>query len=180
MSDTDLHDAPPLLQDPAALAGALGGDPMSLLMSQLGASNPQAAMMLRMIEERNRARATEHEQEERQEAEAAAAQRAQDLQELKETVERACAELDVLRTRHDALAAALGACHLCFGTDPLCQECHGRGIPGARAPEPTAFRTYVLPAIRRARAIDARRQQSHPPQHQPKQPAPDRQTGIQP
>lgn len=180
MSDTDLNDVPPLLDDPAALAGALDGGPMSLLLSQLGASNPQAAMMLRMIEERNRSRDTEREQEDLEQAAAAAADRERDLLELKETVERACAELDVLRTRHEALADALGACPLCFGSEALCQECHGRGRPGARAPDPTAFRTYVLPAIRRARAIDARRQQSHPPQHPPKRPAPDRQTGIQP
>lgn len=179
MSDTDLNEAPPVAAEPDALLSALGGgDPLSLLYSQIGAANPQAAMVLRMLDERNRARAAESERENEEGAAAATAERERDFLQLKETVERACAELDVLRTRNDALSDALGACQLCFGADPQCQQCHGRGRPGGRTPDPAAFRTYVLPAIRRARAIDARRQQSHPQQHPPKDPAPDRQAGI--
>lgn len=62
------------------------------------------------------------------------------------------AELELLRERNDVLAVALGACHLCFGRDPGCAECGGAGGPGASAPDPGAFRDYVVPAVRRVRA----------------------------
>jgi hypothetical protein len=205
MSASGLSDAP-LLADPAALAGALGGgDPMALLMSQLGASNPQAAMMLRVLEERKLACEAERAEHDHEEAERAAAQREHDLAELRDTVERACAELDTLRTRNAELADALGACPRCFGSDALCEHCHGRGQPGGRAPDPAAFRSYVLPAVRRARAVEAQRRQSvrpdpllqgtpqpphNPPHYQQQyrqqphypsqQPAPMSQPGIQP
>ena len=78
--------------------------------------------------------------------------REQHLRELKETVERVYAELEALRARNDLLAAAVGACFLCFGADPSCPECAGRGHPGSRAPEPSAYREFVLPVVRRTRA----------------------------
>lgn len=163
MSDQDMVvDAPAAAPDPAALMGAIGGDPMSLLMSQLTNNNPQAAMMIRMMEERERNRAAEQAEEEQAAAAEAAAERERDFNELRETVERACSELDVLRERNDILADALGACAQCFGADPLCETCHGRGAPGGRAPDPAGFRNFILPAVRRARAIDARRHQPHP------------------
>jgi hypothetical protein len=163
MSDQDIViDQPAGMPDPAALMGALGGDPMSLLLSQLGNSNPQAAMMLRVMEERQRARAAEEAEEQQEAAAEAAAERERDFNELRTTVERACAELDVLRERNALLADALGACALCFGADPLCQQCQGLGRPGGRPPDPAGFRNFILPAVRRARAIDARRLQLHP------------------
>jgi len=162
--DTGVGPLPAQLTDdplPLPLAAMLSGnDPMALLMSQLDTSNPQAAMMLRMMDERNRARANELQTEEQEQAAAAAAQREDDFEELRDTVQRACAELDVLRERLGALSDALGACRLCFGSDPACQACRGRGSPGGRAPVPAAFRLYVLPAVRRAQKIQARHQQS--------------------
>jgi hypothetical protein len=162
MSDQDLVIDAPAAADPAALLGAIGGDPMALLMSQLSNNNPQAAMMIRLMEERERSRAAEQAEEEQEAAAAAAAERERDFHELRETVERACSELDALRERNALLADALGACALCFGADPLCDQCHGRGRPGGRAPDPAGFRNFILPAVRRARAIDARRLQPHP------------------
>lgn len=58
-------------------------------------------------------------------------------------------ELDLLRRRNDGLAAALGACYLCFGEDPGCARCAGRGRPGARRPEGASFRRYVQPLLQR-------------------------------
>ncbi len=45
-------------------------------------------------------------------------------------------ELEELRERNEALAAALGACFACWGTDIFCTHCGGEGRPGAAAPEP--------------------------------------------
>ena len=61
---------------------------------------------------------------------------------------------DVLRIANcsgfygDRLAAALGACPACWGEDPSCRWCRGRGAPGALAPDPEEFTTWVVPAVR--------------------------------
>jgi len=154
--------------DPSALIGAISGgagDPLSLIMSQIGAQapdNPVMAVLSRLLDQR-RAVADEAASQARDAAAADAAaeaereleERERALQALRETVEKAYAELEALRARNDALAAALGACYLCFGTDPQCEVCRGRGRPGSRPPEPVAYRRYVLPAMQRVRAIQA-------------------------
>jgi hypothetical protein len=75
------------------------------------------------------------------------------VRELSDVAKTMFAELNDLRERNDTLAAALGACFLCFGKDGACVECGGVGAPGWRAPEPVAYRAYVVPALRRVRAI---------------------------
>jgi hypothetical protein len=64
-------------------------------------------------------------------------------------------ELADLREVNDTLAAALGACHVCWGGDSDCHECAGRGTPGSRRPDPRLFSRLVLPAVRRVRQICA-------------------------
>lgn len=61
------------------------------------------------------------------------------------------AEIELLRRRCDTLAAALGACYLCWGRDPACVQCLGSGRPGWNEPDETLFRRLVVPAIRRHR-----------------------------
>lgn len=61
------------------------------------------------------------------------------------------AELTTLRERNDLLAAALGACHLCFGDDAWCPHCGGRGRPGSRRPAPGPFKRYLRPLLDRLR-----------------------------
>jgi hypothetical protein len=58
-------------------------------------------------------------------------------------------EIEQLRARNDKLAAALGACHLCFGDDLSCPECTGRGRPGGAMPDRVLFAALVTPAVRR-------------------------------
>lgn len=60
---------------------------------------------------------------------------------------RLYAEVEELRARNNLLADALGACGLCWGENPTCRRCRGRGLPGGRAPEPAAFESYVAPVI---------------------------------
>jgi len=64
------------------------------------------------------------------------------------------AELHALRRRSDDLAAALGACYLCWGADPSCVRCFGAGRAGWGAIDESAFREYVLPVLRRKRAVN--------------------------
>ena len=59
------------------------------------------------------------------------------------------AELRDLREANDTMAAALGACHLCWGGNEACTNCHGRGHSGFMPPDPALFNRLVLPAVRR-------------------------------
>jgi hypothetical protein len=63
-------------------------------------------------------------------------------------------ELADLREVNDTLAAALGACRVCWGGDDDCPECAGRGRPGSKVPDPALFRELVVPAVRRVRSLD--------------------------
>lgn len=165
-----------------ALIDALRGpgpmDPLALFQTQLDAQaqhDPQKAEILRLLVERRRQQqdgepqeeAMPSEEETNSEHETPAdetrEERSRHARELHDTVNKIYAEVEVLRARSDTLAAALGACYLCFGDDPLCEECGGRGVPGSLAPEPAAFRKYVSPAVRRARAIETGRGRPAPP-----------------
>lgn len=77
----------------------------------------------------------------------------------REALERACGDL---AARNQVLASSVGACP-CWGEDPACASCHGRGRPGWRPPRREAFGAYVAPALRvlsrrRQRARGARSQ----------------------
>jgi hypothetical protein len=58
-------------------------------------------------------------------------------------------ELSFQQEIGDTLAAALGACYLCWGEDRDCKHCRGRGVPGWASPEPELFDEYIAPAVRR-------------------------------
>ena len=70
---------------------------------------------------------------------------------LSEQLRTQRAEIELLRRRCDRLAAALGACYLCWGRDAACVQCLGSGRPGWNEPDETLFRRLVVPAIRRHR-----------------------------
>jgi len=138
---------------------------MAALKAQLAAQaegNPGLAMLLQMIESRPPQAAASSP------AETTPADRAADvldadppgahglgpamqadLRVLVQGSQQLAAELAVLQERNDALAAALGACHLCFGADAWCPHCGGRGLPGSQRPEATAFARYVRPLLQR-------------------------------
>jgi hypothetical protein len=147
--------------DPSTLLAALAGgnaDPVSLILSQLGgqtSDNPAFSMLKGMLEQRRQSATVETTSEDCESVAAsseAARQHELHLQELKDTVEKVYAELEALRARNDTLAAALGACFLCFGAEASCVECAGRGYAGARMPELSAYREFVLPAVRRVQS----------------------------
>ncbi|MBB1492720.1 MULTISPECIES: hypothetical protein [unclassified Paracoccus (in: a-proteobacteria)] len=100
------------------------------------------------------------------------AEQADAIAELGDTARRLFAEREEVRRRLEELAAALGACPLCFGEDLLCPTCHGAGEPGARAPDPVAFPRFVVPALDRARAVMRRTAARRPwPQPTPRPPS---------
>jgi hypothetical protein len=174
--DLGLSDDPSLSVLIDVLSGTGKIDTLSLLRSQLDAQtrdNPKVALLLRLLERRQQqasepqAEAVPDSEEEalsehEEAAEETRRQRAHDIKKLEETVNKVYAELEALRARNDSVAAALGACHMCFGEDPLCEECDGLGLPGSLTPEPAAFRKYVLPAFCRAKAVETQRGGSAP------------------
>lgn len=62
-------------------------------------------------------------------------------------------ELRALRARNDSLAAALGACHRCWGDDTTCETCRGEGAPGSRPPHLRLFDLWVTPALREIQRV---------------------------
>ncbi len=62
-------------------------------------------------------------------------------------------ELADLRQVNDTLAAALGACRVCWGGDRECQQCNGHGAAGSGLPDMALFEQLVAPAVRRVGAL---------------------------
>jgi hypothetical protein len=64
---------------------------------------------------------------------------------------RVLAELHEAQAIGDTLAAALGACYLCWGEDPHCEHCGGAGHSGWCEPDAEQFAAFVAPALERLR-----------------------------
>jgi hypothetical protein len=128
-----------------------GGDPSKSLFSALAGeagSSPQFDMLMKLMSDQGESQADRLRAEIREEL---AAEQADAVNHLSETTKRLFAEREAAQLRIEGLAAALGACPICFGDDLLCDTCRGQGVPGGRAPEPAAFRRYVGPAVDRVR-----------------------------
>jgi hypothetical protein len=148
------------------------------LLAQQAQTNPMAAMLAKQIAEQKAMRAAQERspvidveataetgadgtvENGGQGDEAAAA-----LCELRENMKGMLAELELLRERNDALAAAVGACCLCWGQNLECRSCRGRGGPGFCMPDEPLFEEFVLPAVRTLRAQRAKNK-SYSPQVQ--------------
>jgi hypothetical protein len=170
----------------AGAPGANSPDPLGALKAQLAAqaqSNPGLAVLLQLMEQRPAAVAEERRAEEDAGATIHVSpddeRMRADMQVLVQGAEQLSAEVDRLRQRTDALAAALGACHLCFGEDAWCPHCGGRGKPGSRRPEPCAFSRYVRPVLQRMqRAAAAPRNDSTAAPQRAAGAAPDSSEGL--
>ena len=136
--------------DPAAL------DPAAM-MQRLGQDNPQlAAIMQMMAGQKGNTAARDPGVVESTAIEVDAV--VDELAALATQLEAAHSEVKLLRERCDTLAAALGACALCWGYDPACRACRGHGLPGHSLPDGALFFEYVLPAVRLVRASRQRSQ----------------------
>jgi hypothetical protein len=139
------------------------------LLAQQAKTNPMAAMFAKhMAEQKAIAAARENlpvidveaseanaelEVEENQEQ---GEDSAAELSELRLYMKGMFAEIKLLRERNDALAAAVGACCLCWGQNLECRSCRGRGGPGFCMPDESLFEEFVLPAIQTLRAQKAK------------------------
>jgi hypothetical protein len=138
-------------------SGGDGGPTPDAVLSQLGQNDPMARVLAQHLAEARRQPVIDLEAIEEtpvppgqpieESIEASAA-----ILELRRHAESMFAELKVLRERNNLLAAAVGACCLCWGDDVECRICRGRGRPGFALPDEDLFEEFVLPAIRLLRA----------------------------
>jgi hypothetical protein len=145
--------------------GEANGQNVRELIAQLGQGNPTVALLAKYLADRQEAQ--------RQQAAAIPMQSIKEvveavdrpgdhmpdaqasldpMQELRHQVTSMFAELQEHRERSDRLAWALGACCLCWGRDPDCRNCRGRGRPGFSMPDEKLFAEFVMPAVRMLRA----------------------------
>lgn len=126
-----------------------------VLLSQMDTSNPAMALLTRMIAERSvdSASRSEIEPDEDEEVENELSQaRLKRLsaayRQLQHEAERLRNEVEELQLRNDTVAAALGACYLCWGEYPMCEVCNGNGVAGYFPVHVQPFNELILPAIR--------------------------------
>jgi len=140
----------------AAAASAGTGDPLSMLRAQFAAQaadNPGLAMLLQFMQQGAAARSAAAEVVDERTERPESPQRLSDdeIATLVRGSEAQSLEIEALRTRNDMIAAALGACHVCFGEDAWCLNCGGAGKAGSVRPEPVAYARFVKPLLRRLR-----------------------------
>lgn len=151
-----------LLETLAARAGGGGGiNVQELLLSRLGdlgdEDDPTVGLIARYLvqsqtEQDEEAPSDDEDEEDSPEVdEARAEERARVFGQLRRTMEEMYEELEALRERNETLAAALGACHLCWGEDFGCEVCGGTGGPGSSMPDGPLLARLVVPAARRLR-----------------------------
>lgn len=129
-------------------------DPSSLvaqMMADLGQSNPQMAALAQLMSDR--ANASSGIAAELHDEEVAALKSRLDaalgrIERLRVDGKRLLAAHELATDRLARLAAALGACGLCWGEDARCPSCHGRGRPGMVRPDPDARAALLHPGDR--------------------------------
>ncbi|MFJ5546332.1 hypothetical protein [Streptomyces sp. NPDC093225] len=140
---------------------------------QIGPDSPAAHLAQLLSEREARLQRELAEAEEAELREAEDARRLAGREERAAAVRRHVAELTAQRDTAyellDDLAAALGACPACFGTEHTCRWCRGRGAPGFTTPEPALFARLVRPAV----VVHARLHRRVPPTR-PTEPPPPR------
>jgi hypothetical protein len=150
---------PLLLQALTASSSGGGLSAKDLLLSQLDESDPTTTLLINLLAQQKTEASTDESASElepdfdrlqaAERAKARAEERAKALRHLRHTIDAMYAELEELRARNDALAAAVGACYLCWGEDSECPVCGGKGQAGFFAPERPLFAQIVVPAVHR-------------------------------
>jgi hypothetical protein len=132
-------------------SGSPGGAGFEQLLAQMGESDPRVSLVSKYLASRREAEEAEAEESAAVEAarEAAEAEKQAAVRTLQRMARSMYAELEELRGRNDMLAAALGACYLCWGENVLCEVCGGEGAPGFTSPDGELFKELVSPAMRR-------------------------------
>jgi hypothetical protein len=129
---------------------------MEQLLSQYGGSNPQIQAMLSMMQQSNAVEDIEVEDSETERELAICKNKlgkaAARINQLKGETEELNEALSAMIHFGEELAHAVGACSFCWGEDPSCRACRGRGKPGVFEPDPVLFEKYVLPAYLKNKA----------------------------
>jgi len=163
-----------LLLENLAAGAQPGGAEMQGLLAQLGETDPRVGLIARYFEQQRAAEAAAADEEakddeEENEPQRARSKRSAERREAVRSLQRLARsmyeELEVLRERNDTLAAALGACYLCWGEDFECEVCGGAGAPGTLPPDWALFSTLVAPAARRLRQLRGGASQTAPIPH---------------
>ncbi|HEX7317132.1 MAG TPA: hypothetical protein VF297_24750 [Pyrinomonadaceae bacterium] len=143
-------------------AGSAGGAGVEQLLARMGEDDPRVSLVSKYLASRREADEAEAEEAAASASEAAAAEAEKQaaVRSLRRMARSMYAELEELRGRNDMLAAALGACYLCWGENATCEICAGAGAPGAAPPDGELFREVVVPALRR---VQRRRVKPAPP-----------------
>lgn len=144
---------PELLRQMAQAAGTDPDDWMAR-MQAAGASNPWLALMGEMMQQRE-----------------AEAQEAAELTDCRRRLSRAREVIGHLRQELEAahvivnyISQVFGACPHCWGQDPSCRQCGGRGAPGAFAPQEDELLAWAEPALNRlGRSIEHTRPRAPEP-----------------
>ncbi len=137
---------PALLQE---MLGVTGEKPsMQSLLARVGETNPRLAPVVNYLARRQAERQEQQANEATEITVEEVTNQRESLEKLKSTIKRLYDELQMLRGRNDALAAALGACYLCWGDDPTCPFCSGIGVPAWRPVDDAFFEQWILPAAR--------------------------------
>lgn len=146
-----------LMQLMAARSGLSSEMSEQDLLSQMAEGDPRLNLLLKYFAQQRTAESAEEDEPEEFEVYPADAdelpQGAAHARANGETshavIHELAAELEQFRERNDTLAAALGACYLCWGTDEACAYCSGKGRPGAASPDARLFQQIIVPAVRR-------------------------------
>jgi hypothetical protein len=118
------------------LPGAdLSAPDVGAMMQALAQQNPTLAWFAQMLQAQRQASEAPVEPGEEELLRDALTQAELRAQKLERIVRRLAAELEDAHARLADLAAAFGACGLCWGDDAHCPSCRGRGKPGRFAPD---------------------------------------------
>jgi HAMP domain-containing protein len=112
------------------------------MLSQLGNIDPKFAAILNVLAS-----------QQHNSSNPIASDAADQIERLNQKVNRLVQQNKALLRQTRELAAVIGACAHCFGTDIDCTNCSGLGSPGSVFPNMQLFETYVSPVIQ---ALDAR------------------------
>jgi len=124
------------MSEPGVSAAAVPD--MATMLQALAQQNPTLAWMAQLLDAQRQAAAAAVDNTEPDETAAlrvALAESEQRVQKLGRVALRLRAELEAAQARLADLAAAFGACGLCWGEDPYCAGCRGRGRPGRFHPD---------------------------------------------
>ena len=119
---------------------------METLMQQMAADNPKLLAVMQMMKQQ---------QSDNQESQASATDLSVSLKKEKykrrkliQAYQALLQDAEVIEGLLDELAAGLGACPSCWGTNTECDMCEGNGKPGTYQPDKELFQHYVLPVLK--------------------------------